>query len=402
MLINGTKIIEAKQERANIYDDIKTILNDFEGKEMDQIKKDELSKLEAKFDSLNLDIVNGEKNLERERIVGEKQNDLADNKSITEKQKEIHNAFMTHMLSGDEGSLRIYNALQQDNPTQAGYLVPPQEFRMELIREIADVTFMRTKGKVLPPLNGAQSLGYPTRTAGMSSFTWGTELSAPTADTALTFGKREFKPRPGTSEILISKTLLRNMVGADALIRSEIAEDVGIGLETAYMTGNGAAGPLGLFTNSVDGIPAARDVSTGNSATEVKFDGLYEAKYAVKGQYQAAAEWIFHRLVVKQLAKLKDSEGQYIWQPSIVMGTPDMLLGKPVNMSEFAPYTLTTGLYAGIFGDLKKYWICDSLNIEIQVLLELYARTNQVDYITRIETDGAPILAAAFSRVKLA
>jgi HK97 family phage major capsid protein len=66
------------------------------------------------------------------------------------------------------------------------------------------------------------------------------------------------------------------MTGADALVRSEIAEDIGIGLETAYMTGDGNNKPLGVFTNSVDGIPAARDVSTGNTATEVKFDGLYE------------------------------------------------------------------------------------------------------------------------------
>jgi len=397
------RIIENKQERANVYEGIKAILGEFENKEMDQLKKDEMSKLEAKFDNLNETIISAEKNLERERIVGERQTYLDNNSgaNITAKQKEIHNAFMAHMVSGDSNSLSIYNALQQDNPTQAGYLVPPQEFRMELIREIADFTFMRAKGKVLAPLNGAQSLGYPTRTAGMSSFAWGTEIGAPTADTALTFGKREFKPRPGASEIIISRTLLRNMTGADALVRSEIAEDVGIGLETAYMTGDGNNKPLGLFTNSVDGIPAARDVSTGNTATEIKIDGLIEAKYSVKGQYQTNAEWIFHRLVIKQLAKLKDSDGQYIWQPSITMGTPDMLLGKPVNMSEFAPYTMTTGLYAGIFGDLNRYWICDSLTLEIQVLLELLARTNQISYITRLETDGAPTLAAAFARVKL-
>jgi HK97 family phage major capsid protein len=397
-MLNGQKIIEAKQERANVYEGIKAIMGEFENKAMDALKKDELSKLEAKFDNLNETIISAEKNLARERIVGENQTPEA---KLTDKQKEINNAFITHLQSGDESSLRIYNALQQDNPSQAGYLVPPQEFRMELIREIADYTFMRTKGRVLPTLNGAQSLGYPTRTAGMSSFAWGTEIGAPTADTTLTFGKREFKPRPGASEIIISRTLLRNLVGADSLVRAEIAEDVGIGLETAYMTGDGNNKPLGLFTNSVDGIPASRDVSTGNTATEVKIDGLIEAKYSVKGQYQANAEWIFHRLVIKQLAKLKDAEGQYIWQPSLVANTPDMLLGKPVNMSEFAPYTLTAGLYAGIFGDLKRYWICDSLNLEIQVLLELLARTNQISYITRLETDGAPTLAAAFARVKL-
>lgn len=397
------RIIEAKQERANVYEGIKTITNEFENKDMDQVKKDELSKLEAKFDNLNESIIKNEKNLERERIVGEKQTELntPSGTNVSARQQEIHNAFMTHMMSGDAHSLEVYNSLQQDNPSQAGYLVPPQEFRMELIREIADYTFMRQKARVLPPLKGAQSLGYPTRVAGMSSFAWGTELATPTPDVALTFGKREFKPRPGASEIIISRTLLRNLTGADALVRSEIAEDIGIGLETAYMTGDGNNKPLGLFTNSVDGIPAARDVSTGNTATEVKFDGLYEAKFSVKGQYQANAEWIFHRLVIKQLAKLKSADGYYIWQPSLVANTPDMLLGKPVNMSEFAPYTLTTGLYAGIFGDLKRYWICDSLTMEIQVLLELLARTNQLSYITRLETDGAPTLAAAFARVKL-
>ena len=83
------------------------------------------------------------------------------------------------------------------------------------------------------------------------------------------------------------------------------------------------------------------------------------------------------------------------------LGQPDILLGKPVNISEYAPDTFTSGLYVGMYGDLSQYWICDSLALEIQVLVELYARTNQIDYITRIETDGAPIMPAAFARVKL-
>jgi HK97 family phage major capsid protein len=142
-------------------------------------------------------------------------------------------------------------------------------------------------------------------------------------------------------------------------------------------------------------------VATGNTATEMKFDGLMEAKFALAAQYQVGAEWIFHRDGVKQLAKLKNTDGQYIWQPSVVLGTPDMLLGKPVNMSEYAPKTFTSGKYVGMYGNLKNYWICDSLAMEIQVLTELYARTNQIDYISRIETDGAPVLAAAFARIKL-
>jgi HK97 family phage major capsid protein len=167
------------------------------------------------------------------------------------------------------------------------------------------------------------------------------------------------------------------------------------------MTGSGAGQPLGLFTASDDGIGTARDVSTGNTATEIKFDNLIEVQYKVEPQYQNGCQWIFHADAIKQLRKLKNSDGQHIWQPSVVAGTPDMLLGKPVNMSAYAPHTFTTGLYVGLYGDLKYYMIVDSLMLEISVLKELYALTGQTGYIARIETDAAPVLSKAFARVKL-
>jgi hypothetical protein len=45
---------------------------------------------------------------------------------------------------------------------------------------------------------------------------------------------------------------------------------------------------------------------------------------------------------------------------------PDLLLGKPVAASEFAPNTLTTGPYFGIVGDFRRYWIAEGVLAEIQ------------------------------------
>jgi HK97 family phage major capsid protein len=396
-MYNEKSIIEAKQERMNIFNEIKSIHAEFEGKEIDAIKKEELSKLENRFDSLNDSITNGEKHLARERVIGEK----APEATKTSKEEEILNAFQNYLRDGSEQSMKVLNALQQDNATQAGYLVAPQKFVSELIADLNNVLFFREIAKVLPALQGAQSLGYPKRTTRMSSAAWGTEIAAPTADTALAFGKKEFKPNPATAEIPVSRTLIRNAPNVDAIVRSEMTYNFGTLLEAGYMTGNGVNRPLGVFTASVDGISTARDVSTGNTATEIKFDGLLEAKYKLPEQYQRNLTWLFHRDGVKQIAKLKDADGQYIWQPSVAAGVPDRLLGIPVRMSEYAPNTFTTGLYVGMLGDFSNYWICDSLSMEMMALNELYARTNQVLFIGRLETDGMPVVEEAFARVKL-
>ena len=55
-----------------------------------------------------------------------------------------------------------------------------------------------------------------------------------------------------------------------------------------------------------------------------------------------------------------------------------------------------------MIADFSYYWIADALDMRIQRLVELYAATNQVGFIGRLETDAQPVLAEAFSRVKLA
>ena len=108
------------------------------------------------------------------------------------------------------------------------------------------------------------------------------------------------------------------------------------------------------------------------------------------------------RDAMRQIAKLKDGEGQYLWRPGLTANEPDTLLNRPLNISEYAPNTFTTGLYVGLFGDLSYYWITDLLDLQIQRLVELYAATNQDGFIVRYEGDGMPVLEEAFARVTLA
>ncbi len=188
----------------------------------------------------------------------------------------------------------------------------------------------------------------------------------------------------------------------EEIVRHEMARDAGVKQEQAFISGSGVDQPLGLFVNSTDGISAARDVSAGNQATSLTFDGLLNAKYALKPNYWKRAQWMFHRLAIGQIATLKDTIGNYLWKQSLIVGEPDQILWLPLIMSEWIPNTFTTGQYVGILGDFNYYWIADALDMEMQRLDELNARTNQVEYIGRLKTDGMPVLEEAFVRVKLA
>lgn len=294
-----------------------------------------------------------------------------------------------------------WRALQADSDTAGGFIVTPEQFVAGLIKNVDDMVFIRQRAtKYRIPT--AASLGVPTLATDASDAEWTTELATGSEDSALAFGKRKLNPHPMAKRIKVSETLMRMSAQAERIVMDRLSYKFGVTQEKGFLTGTGVNQALGVFTASNDGITTARDISTGNTTTTVTFDGLTNAKYSLKGQYWNRSDWIFHRDVLSQIAKLKDGDGQYIWRESVRDGEPDRLLGRPVIMSEFAPNTMTTGQYVGILGDLSNYWIADALDLQIKRLNELYAETDQVGFIGRLSTDGMPVLAEAFARVKLA
>ena len=292
--------------------------------------------------------------------------------------------------------------LQVDNETSGGYMVVPEEFVARLIKFVDDRVYIRQISTVLP-LTNADSIGVPTLENDPADADWTSELLIGGTDTTMSVGKRALQPKPLAKLLQVSRTLLRkSVIPAESLVRDRLGYKFAITEEKTFMTGSGAQQPLGVFTASADGIPTTRDVSTANTTTAVTADGLINAKFNQKSQYMASPNlrWVFHRTVVRDIRKLKDGNGQYLWQAGLA-GTPDSILEVPYLMSEYAPNTMTTGLYVGIIGDFTWYWIAESLRFELQRLDELYAATNEVGFVGRMELDAAPVLAEAFTRVTL-
>jgi HK97 family phage major capsid protein len=220
------------------------------------------------------------------------------------------------------------------------------------------------------------------------------------------FEKMSLSPRPSAKRVKVSGTLIgKSSIDIESLVRAELSYKFGITEEKAFLQGTGSGQPIGVFVASASGglgISTGRDVSTGNSATEIKADNLIDVKYSLKAQWRKNATWIFHRDAIKQIRKLKTGAGDYLWKAGISSDRPDTILDFPLRESEYAPNTFTTGLYVGILGDFSYYLIVTALDMRVAVLNELYAETNEIGYIGRMEVDGAPIRENAFARVKLA
>ncbi len=416
------KTIELREKRRKLLDDCRAIVTAAETDGRAGLNSDEEARYDPMYadaEVLDKDIARLEK-LEAAEADGERsirpRPDLSDPPEEGDSEPrsgratatpEYREAWSRFLLKGvRRGLVTIENgeqrALSVDSDIDGGFFVAEETFAQELLKDLDDEVFIRGLARTFP-VTMSKSLGAPRRTARASTFGWSSEIGAPTVDSSLKFGKRNLYPHPCTGEIKVSRDFLQMAVmGPEEIVRMELARDAGEVQEDAFLTGTGANQPLGIFTASGDGISTGRDVSTGNTATAFTVDGLKEAKYSLKGGYWAGSTWVFHRDAVKLLAKLKDGDGRFLWEDSIRNGEPDRLLGRPVVMSERAPSTFTTGLYVGILGDFTHYWIADGMDMEVQRLTELYARTNQIGFIGRLKTDGMPVTEEAFARVKLA
>lgn len=303
-------------------------------------------------------------------------------------------------------------AYQADSQIGGGFALAPQELASQWLTLMKDLMFMRQMGTLFT-VPTAESLGIVAIDTDPSDSDWTAEVGSVSDESTLALGKRELKPQQLTKEILVSRKLIRMVSDFDAHVLDRLAYKMSITQEKAFISGTGAEQPLGIFTASSLGISTGRDFTAAGS-TSFAGDDFIGMFGNLKAQYRARSSWFLNRSVVTAIRKLKDSSNNYLWQPgmnnqgfvaqgsALIQGFPDMLMGRPILESEYAPNTVTSGLYTAVLGDFSKYYIADSLAMTIQVLYELYAKTNQIGYILRSETDGMPVLEEAFTRLKMA
>lgn len=317
----------------------------------------------------------------------------------TTPEAELRSAAFRNLLRTGNLSAEEQRALVTGSDTGGGFLNAPQEFVPRLITAVKNMTFLEQLCTSHTTTN-ANGLGFPTLETDLDDFSMITEIKTAPEDTALALGKREFKPHPSSKLVKISDAMLRaDGIDPEALVLDRAAYKYSVLKENKYLLGTGNQEPLGLFVASAKGINTDRDVTLSYN-NDFTGDDIVNIKYNEKAQYMRTACWLFNRTAVAKLAKVKDGDGNYLFEMTDKIGEMDQLKGSKLYMSEYVPNTFTSSQYVGMFGDFSWYWTVQSLSLRIKRLNELFAATRQVGFLFDTEFDGMPVLSEAFTRIK--
>jgi len=134
----------------------------------------------------------------------------------------------------------------------------------------------------------------------------------------------------------------------------QATEEIGRQAGTDFITGAGTTVPFGIDT-------ATTNTATSAAVNTWTADELIDVFHGIAGPYRMGAQWIMRDSTVQDIRKKKNGSGDYLWQPGLTAGVPDMLLGKPV-VTDNAVAALGTGNASLIFGDMRRAYAIRTVN----------------------------------------
>ena len=175
-----------------------------------------------------------------------------------------------------------------------------------------------------------------------------------------------------------SEFLMDSSLNVEEYVNRNIGLRLSRGVNQYLTSGTGSSQPAGIVTGSSLGLTAADDVS-------ITADELLDLKAAVDAIY--GGSFMMTRKTANKVRKIKDSTGQYLWQPSLIVGQPDQFDGATVI---FNPYMdeVAAAKKVAIFGDFKAFTVRLAGGVQIKRLNERYADSDQVGFLATMRVDS--------------
>lgn len=313
--------------------------------------------VEQKVDDLNTRIAGLSKEIEELTLKSQRP---APGDARTVEQAEHKAAFMNWIRKGEEGNLRSLErkAMTVGSDPDGGYLVG-EEMEAGIDRLVGATVSMMRLATVRSV--GATVYKRRVRTRG-AGYGWAGEEETPTETTAPQYAMLSFEPGKIWAEPQVSSDLLED---AEFDIESEIMDaleqDFGEGIGAALVTGNGINRPRGITSyttvaNASYAWGSIGYVASGAAGAFDDSDAFIDLIHALKPAYRANGQFLMNDLTLSGIRKMKDGEGNYLWQPSLQLGVPDRLLGYPTNTDDNMPDIAANSLSIA-FGDFKKAYV---------------------------------------------
>ena len=302
-------------------------------------------------------------------------------------------AFDAYLRRGDERAMRALDlkAMSIGSGADGGYLVP-DEIEAEIGKRLAHISPIRSIASVRqvssavlkkPFSKTGPAVGWVAETAARP------QTNSPTLE-ELQFPTAELYAMPAATPALLEDAVVDLDQWIAAEIETAFAEQEG----TAFVNGNGTNKPKGFLDYAivVDGSWTWGNV--GYIATGVAgalpasnpSDKLIDLVYALKAGYRQNANWVMNRKTQAAIRKLKDADGNYLWQPPATPGSRAMLMGFPLVEAEDMPDAATDGTPIA-FGDFARgYLVVDRTGV--RVLRDPYSAKPYVLFYTTKRVGG--------------
>ena len=381
------RVQELIEKRAKVWETAKNFVDTHEDKNgnLSAEDKETYSRMEAEIEELTNSIERQQRAERREQELSKPVNSPITGKPYKdEPQGEVKTGrasdeYKKAMLTALRSNFRqVSNVLQEGVDADGGYLVP-EEYDHRLIDVLTEENIMRGIATKITT-SGEHKINIAATKPAAAWIEEGEALSFGDA----TFDQKILDAHKLHVAIKITEELLYdNAFGLENYIITEFGKALANAEEDAFMNGDGVGKPTGIFDKTKGGE------SIGTLTAALKSDDILDLIYKLKRPYRKNASFIMNDATLAQIRKLKDNNGQYLWQPSYQANEPDKILGYNIRTSAFAPTD------AIAFGDYKYYNIGDRGSRSFKQLNELFAGNGMIGYVAKERVDGLLILPEA-------
>ena len=353
------------------------------------------------YEEMEAKIVNLGKEIERQEKMDAMEREMAmpvntpitskpENTKMEEKKGRASDAYKKAFWNGMRSKYAsVSNVLSEGTDSEGGYLVP-DEYENTLVQALEGENVIRGRSHVITTSSGTHKIPV---VASKGEASWIDENGAYPEDDD-TFAQVNIDAHKIGTIIKVSEELLNDSAfNLESYFAQEFGRRIGTKEEEAFINGNGSSKPTGILTSAEVGVTAASDKA-------ITADELIDLFYSLKGVYRRNAVWVLNDTTVKAIRKLKDNNGQYIWQPALKDGDHDTLLGRPILTTGAMP-EIAADAKPVIFGDLSYYWIGDRQGVTFKRLNERYADMGQVGFLASKRVDGKLVLPEAIKVLKM-